>query len=208
MDGGVPGELEYECFDAWRAVITFHGSGVHPGYAKNKLINAATIAARFIAALPEAESPEHTERREGFFHVSSIEGSNEKAEVEMIIRDFEEPRNQERIQLLKSLSLLFELRYPGLKVSIETSHQYKNMYRYIKEFPEVIQRARSAIERAGLSVIERPIRGGTDGSVLSERGHPTPNIFAGEMLIHSRREWVGLSSMEKAVEVILHLGNP
>lgn len=119
LDGGEPGELEAECFDAWGATITFKGISVHPGYAKNKMINAATVLARFLAALPEYETPEHTELREGFFHITGISGSEEEATAKMIIRDFLVPNNERRMDHLKRLKEYFEYRYPGLKIGLE-----------------------------------------------------------------------------------------
>jgi tripeptide aminopeptidase len=184
LDGGEPGELEAECFDAWGAEIKFKGISVHPGFAKNKMINAATTAARFLAAMPDYETPEHTELREGFFHVTSISGSEEEALVKMIVRDFEEPKNQKRMDYLKSLGQHFEVRYPGLKVEIEFQHQYENMWVVMEKHPESVDLARKAMEMAGIDVHQKAIRGGTDGSKLSLMGHPTPNLFAGGMLFH------------------------
>lgn len=206
MDGGYPGELEDECFDAWQIVCRFTGRGVHPGYAKGKMINAAGCAARFVAALPEAEAPEHTSGREGFFHLTHLEGDHEQARVELIIRDFESSKNEARIALLRSLAAWFEQRHHGITVHVEASHQYRNMREFLAPYPQVVEIARRAIEATGTPVIRRAIRGGTDGSRLSELGHPTPNIFAGGLLFHSRKEWIALSSMRKASEAIVHLG--
>ncbi len=205
LDGGEPGELEAECFDAWGAEIKFQGISVHPGFAKNKMINAASTAARFLAAMPDYETPEHTELREGFFHVTSISGSEEEATVKMIVRDFEEPKNQKRMDYLTKLGEYFEVRYPGLKLTIDFKHQYQNMWVVMEKHPESVELAKKAMEMAGVEVEQKAIRGGTDGSKLSLMGHPTPNLFAGGMLFHSRKEWIAKSSLQKAAETAVHL---
>lgn len=205
MDGGYPGELEGECFDAWGADVKFKGVGVHPGYAKNKMVNAVAIASRFVAALPEWQTPERTEKREGFFHVVNVQGDFENASCKMIIRDFEEELNKERIEFLESLKATFEKKYPGLVITIETKHQYQNMRDIIQQFPNVMELADKAIRDTGLEVVRKQIRGGTDGSRLTQLGHPTPNIFEGGMLFHSRKEWIAESSLFKGVETILYL---
>ncbi|MBD3167617.1 peptidase T [bacterium] len=205
LDGGYVGELEGECFDAWRADIAFKGIGVHPGFAKDKMINAIATAARFVAALPEWQTPEHTELREGFFHVVGMEGDFENAKATMIIRDFEEPLNKKRMELLESMKETFEKRYPGLEIDLQFKHQYKNMRDIVNETPEVMDIAERAMEAAGVTVLRKSIRGGTDGSRLTQLGHPTPNLFAGGLHFHSRLEYLPLSSMSKAVETVLQL---
>jgi tripeptide aminopeptidase len=207
LDGGEPGELEAECFDAWGAEIKFQGISVHPGFAKNKMINAATTAARFLAAMPEHETPEHTELREGFFHVTGLSGSEEEAQVKMIIRDFEEANNKCRMDFLRKLAEYFEVRYPGLKIDLDFKHQYENMWVVMEKHPESVELAKKAMEAAGVEVHRKAIRGGTDGSKLSLMGHPTPNLFAGGMLFHSRKEWIAKSALEKAAETVVHLAN-
>jgi tripeptide aminopeptidase len=205
MDGGEPGELEAECFDAWGATIKIQGISVHPGFAKNKMINAATVASRFLAAMPEHETPEHTELREGFFHVTNLTGTEESAEIKMIIRDFDVKLNEKRMDYLRGLKDYFDVRYPGLKIEIDFKHQYENMWVVMEKHPGSVELARKAMEMAGLEVQQKAIRGGTDGSKLSLMGHPTPNIFAGGMLFHSRKEWIAKSSLRKAAETIVHL---
>ncbi len=205
FDGGYPGELEGENFDAWRADVVFKGVGVHPGYAKGKMVNAVLIAGQFAAALPEWQTPATTEKHEGFFHVVNIEGDFENAKLVMIIRDFEEDINKERMALLESLKEYFLKKNPGLGIDLQFKHQYQNMRDIIRETPEVMDLAQKAIEDVGVKVIRKSIRGGTDGARLTQLGHPTPNIFAGGLLFHSRREWVAESSMLKATETILHL---
>jgi len=205
MDGGMMGELEAECFDAFQILLTFHGRNIHPGYAKGKMINAAAVAARFVAALPEAQTPEHTENREGFWHVTELGGKENQARAKLILRDFESESNQARVRLVEQFARTFELRYPGLGIDLETKEQYRNMREVLHKHPEVLSKARRAIEEAGLAVIHRPIRGGTDGARLSFMGMPCPNLFAGGVHFHSRTEWVPVIALQKATEVILHL---
>jgi len=205
MDGSKMGELEFECFDAWKATITFTGLSVHPGYAKNLLINATHVASRFLSEIPEYESPEHTEEREGFYFVSRLEGTVEGANTILIIRDYIEDNNKKRMEFLQKLKDLYELRYPGLKIDLQFEHQYRNMLRFIENDKYVVDLAEKAIEMAGLEVKFHSIRGGTDGSRLSEMGIPTPNIFSGGLLFHSRKEHIPTLALQKASEVLLHL---
>ena len=207
VDGGEMGQLEYECFDAWRATFTFKGLNVHPGIAKNKMINAIEIASRFFSELPEAESPQHTEEREGFYHLLKFQGIPEEATAKVLIRDFEEKGNQRRIEYIKKLKDAYEVRYPGLEIEIEFLHQYQNMVKFLEKKQIIIDTAKQAIEETGIEPIINPIRGGTDGSKLSARGILTPNIFSGGMLIHSRKEHIPTLALQKASEVIIHLAH-
>jgi len=205
VDGGEIGELEFECFDAWLAKIRFIGLNIHPGYAKNKMINAIQIATRFFSELPESESPEHTEEREGFFHLSKLQGKAEEATSRVLIRDFLEENNKRRMDYLKNLKKAYEIRYPGLKIEIDFKHQYQNMFTYLEKKPLVVELAKQAIEKAGLEVKVHHIRGGTDGSRLSAKGVPTPNIFTGGQLFHSRKEYIPTLGLQKAAEVLIYL---
>lgn len=205
MDGGMLGELEEECFDAWEATLVFHGKNIHPGYAKGKMINAGAIAARFVAALPENQTPEHTEKREGFFHLTDMQGTENSARAQFILRDFDKVKNESRAKLIKNLVHLFELRYPGLKIELSLKEQYRNMREVMVTYPHVTAFARQAIKASGLTVIDKPIRGGTDGAQFSFMGVPTPNIFTGGMMFHSKTEWIPEIALQKAPEVILHL---
>ncbi|GAK54751.1 peptidase T [Candidatus Moduliflexus flocculans] len=205
IDGGEMGELEDECFHALRINLTFHGRNVHPGEAKNRMVNAAAIAARFFAALPEHETPEHTELREGFFHLTHLSGDENRAICSLILRDFDGERNMKRVALIEHLIHTFHLRYDGLRVEIETLEQYRNMQEVLRQYPAVVRKAEIAIEQAGLTVIRKAIRGGTDGSRLSFLGLPTPNIFSGGLLYHSKKEWIPEIALQKAAEVMLHL---
>jgi tripeptide aminopeptidase len=205
LDGSEMGELEFECFDAWKATIKFTGLSVHPGYAKNLLINAIHIASRYLSEIPDYESPEHTEEREGFYHLTGLSGEVEEATAELIIRDYKEKNNQKRMEYLKKLGELYEFQYPGLKVNIEFLHQYKNMFQFIESNQQVVDVAKRAIEMAGLDIKIHSIRGGTDGSRLSEMGKPTPNIFSGGLLFHSRKEHIPTLALQKASEVLIYL---
>jgi tripeptide aminopeptidase len=205
IDGGEMGKLEFECFDAWLAQTKFIGLSVHPGHAKNKMINAIQIATRFFSEIPEYESPEHTEEREGFFHLTKLQGKAEEATSRMIIRDFLEENNKRRMDYLENLKKTYEIRYPGLKIEIDFKHQYQNMYTYINKKPIVIELAKQAIEKSGLEVKIHPIRGGTDGARLSTQGIPTPNLFTGGELFHSRKEHIPTLALQKAAEVLIYL---
>jgi tripeptide aminopeptidase len=205
MDGSHPGDLETECFDAFAATITLYGNGVHPGYAYGKMINAILLAHEFISALPKDERPEATRDRQGFFHLCEISGSSEQATIKLIIRDFERSENLKRLDLLTTIASSIEKQYAGARVVVSHTHQYENMREVLLQHPAIVERAHNAIKDAGLAVRNKPIRGGTDGSRLTAMGYPTPNIFAGGMLFHSRREWIALSSMTKAVSTIVHL---
>ena len=204
MDGSSRGELEFESFSADAMTLTFVGFNTHPGYAKNRLINAVKVAADFITRLPREMSPEATDGYEGFVHPYVVQGGGEKASVRFIVRDFRTAALKDKEEMLERLARDAASRY-GARVEISIEEQYRNMREVLDAHPHVIDYAREAIRRAGIPVRERPIRGGTDGSKLSFMGLPTPNIFAGEHNFHSRLEWVSVQDMEKAVEVIVNL---
>jgi len=205
LDGSEMGELEIECFDAWKATIKFKGLSIHPGYAKNLMINAIHIASKFLSELPETESPEHTQDREGFFHLTKLNGKAEEAIASLIIRDFEPKNNQKRMDYLNLLKKLYESRYSGLKIEIDFLHQYSNMIQYLEKDKKLIELAKEAIEKAGLETKVHLIRGGTDGARLSEMGILTPNLFTGGLLFHSRKEYIPTLALQKASEVIIYL---
>jgi tripeptide aminopeptidase len=205
VDGGEVGELQAECFDAWAATITLVGKGVHPGTAKNRLVNAVTAAARLIASLPREETPERTAGREGFFYVYDLQGTVERADIKLIVRDFDAKRNANRLARLTDRVHALERETPGLLCEINTRQQYTNMAVGIATAPQTMSRARAAYRDTGIVPIEKPIRGGTDGSQLTALGHPTPNLFTGGHLYHSRKEWVALGGMVQAATMLLHL---
>jgi len=206
MDGGSRGDLEWESFSADAMTVTFSGFNTHPGYAKGRMINAIKVAAAFIDSLPaDGLSPETTDGRDGFVHPYSIQSAVDRTSVRFIVRDFEVRGLKEKEDLLASLAEQTVSRFPPARVDVVIEEQYRNMREVLDRHPAVVEHAREAMRRAGLTVRERPIRGGTDGSRLSFMGLPTPNLFAGEHNFHSRLEWVSVQDMEKAVEVIIQL---
>lgn len=206
LDGGEAGTLEDETFSADAATITIEGVIAHPGYAKDTLVNAIKIAGEILAALPTNElSPETTEKREGFFHPVRVDGIAEKAVIEFIVRDFETAQLSVLEQRLKEIALSVMQRHPKAKMKFEVKEQYRNMKEVLDKHPMVVAFAHEAIKKAGLDVIQEPIRGGTDGSRLSFMGLPTANLFTGMQAIHSKHEWIGVSDMEKAVETLIYL---
>ena len=206
MDGGPRGELEYESFSADAITITFRGFNTHPGYAKGRMVNAIKLAARFIERLPpDRVSPETTEEREGFVHPYVLDAGVDRTSVKLLLRDFRTEGLREKEAWLRQLAAGVVAEVPGAAFDVEVEESYRNMREVIDAHPLIVEHAREAIRRSGLTVRERPIRGGTDGSRLSFMGLPTPNIFAGEQNFHSRLEWVSVQDMEKAVDVIVEL---
>lgn len=206
LDGGVLGSIEDESFSADSVEVIIHGISAHPGYAKNKLVNAIKIASEFIDELPkDSWSPETTADREGFVHPTSITGVLEKATVKFIIRDHITARLKEYEDRLKALVDQIVAKYPGVTSEFKITEQYRNMKEVIKEVPFVTDNAIEAMKRAGVTPKPVIIRGGTDGSRLSFMGLPCPNLFTGEMGIHSKHEYVSVQDMEKAVKTMVHL---
>ena len=206
LDGGEIGTLEDETFSADGVTITVYGVIAHPGYGKNKLVNAIKIVGEIAAALPRTEwSPETTEKREGFVHPVQIEGIAEKASISFIIRDFETAKLAEYEARLKTIAGNVLANYPKATMTFEVKEQYRNMKEVLQHHPHITAYAEEAYKRAGLSVVKEPIRGGTDGSRLSFMGLPCPNLFTGMQAIHSKHEWIGVKDMEKAVETLVHL---
>lgn len=204
MDGGEIGELEYENFNAAVAKVTFKGRNVHPGYAKHKMINSIRIANQFILMLPRWETPEHTEGYEGFYHLVQIEGDVEKTTLTYIIRDHDRDRFERRKRELEHLTRKTNNEFPGC-ATIEINDQYFNMREKIEPVMHIITTAEEAMRLAGVTPKVQPIRGGTDGAQLSFKGLPCPNIFAGGLNFHGRYEFVPVSSMEKARNVIIEI---
>lgn len=206
LDGGNRGHLEGESFSADGVTIHFNGISAHPGYAKDKLVSAIKVASTFIEKLPKNEwSPETTEGRDGYVHAVSIEGLIEKTTLEFIIRDFETTKLIEHEERLKKLAEETVAEYPGTSMKFIVKEQYRNMKEMLDPNPQVMNNAEEAYKRAGLEVERKSIRGGTDGSRLSFMGMPCPNIFTGEMAIHSKQEYVSVQDMQKSVEVLAHL---
>lgn len=206
IDGGSRGELEYESFSADLFTVVFKGFNTHPGYARGRMVNAIRAAADFIASLPRGEmSPETTAGDEGFVHPYDLQAGVDVTTVKVLIRDFVTGELGTRRAMLEHLAREAANRHPGCGLETTVTEQYRNMREVLERHPEVVEHAREAMRRTGIQPIERPIRGGTDGSRLSFMGLPTPNLFAGEHNFHSRVEWVSAQDMEKAAEVIVAL---
>lgn len=206
LDGGSRGELEFESFSADAITATFKGFNTHPGYAKGRMVNAIRAAADFIARLPrDTMSPETTEGYEGYLHPYQMQAGVDSTSVKVLVRDFVTERLKEKEALVQQLAREVAARYPGSTVEFTIDESYRNMREVLEQHPRVMDYARQAIRSAGLEPIEKPIRGGTDGSRLSFMGLPTPNLFAGEHNFHSRLEWVSAEDMDRAVEVIVNL---
>ena len=204
IDGSQVGELEYENFNAAEAKVTATGKSVHPGYAKGKMVNAISLINEFMSLLPEKEVPEHTDGREGFFHINHLKGEIEKAELELIIRDHDKSLFESRKKMLKNIVHDLNERH-GDYLSVEIKDQYFNMRQKIEPVFHVVDIAKEAMEELGIQPIIKPIRGGTDGSQLSYMGLPCPNIFAGGHNFHGKYEYVPVESMQKAVAVIVKI---
>ena len=205
MDGGEAGEIEYENFNAASARITIQGRNVHPGYAKDKMINAIRVASEFIALLPADESPERTEGYEGFYHPISISGGVDSATVTLIIRDHDRDIFNHRKEFIAQVVKDLDERYGQGVVSVEINDQYANMREVIEPVMYVIDTACEAMRQAGVEPSIKAIRGGTDGAQLSFMGLPCPNIFAGGLNFHSRYEFVPIQSMQKAMMTIVRI---
>lgn len=206
IDGSSLGELETETFSADAVVIKFFGKNIHPGYAKNIMINSIKIASNFIDSLPkDGLSPETTDEREGYVHCGSFNGNEELTILKFIIRDFDSRKLKDYEEFLKKLAEETVTKYPGARMEFQVIEQYRNMKEILDKHPHVNDYAIEAMERLEIKPIMHPIRGGTDGSRLSFMGLPTPNIFAGEHSFHSQLEWVAVQDMEMAVKTIVEV---
>ena len=205
VDGGMEGELEYENFNAASAKVEIQGRNVHPGYAKNKMINAIEVAGDLMHLLPAEERPEHTEGYEGFFHCVGMTGTVEHATLSYIIRDHDADRFEQRKRFMWSAVDFLRAKYGGDVVNLTLKDQYYNMRKMVEPHPQVIDRALEAMEMADVKPLVRPIRGGTDGARLSFMGLPCPNLFTGGMNFHGKFEYCSLTTMKKAQQVIINL---
>jgi tripeptide aminopeptidase len=206
MDGSEAGELQDETFTAAEVTLTIHGVDIHPGFAKDILVNAARLAARIVAALPSDRlTPETTDEREGYIHPYALGGDAQRSTVTMIVRDFDDDLLQQHIDLIRSTAEEVVGAEPRARLEVDVHHQYPNMKSHLAPFPEVVQAAERAIAAEGLQPRRTVIRGGTDGSRLSAMGLPTPNIFTGGHEFHSVREWASLQDMASAAAVIVRL---
>ncbi|MEO7270878.1 MAG: peptidase T [Vicinamibacterales bacterium] len=206
LDGGGPGELEYESFSADAITVTFKGFNTHPGYAKGRMVNAIRLAAAFIASLPTADlSPETTDGYQGYVHPYQVDASVDQTSVRVLLRDFVTSGLADKAAMIEGLARQVVAGAPRASVSFVVEQSYRNMREVLDQTPDVIDRARRAITRIGIEPIEKPIRGGTDGSRLSFMGLPTPNLFTGEHNFHSRLEWTSRGELELAVAAIVEV---
>ena len=205
IDGGDLGELEYENFNAASAKVTITGISVHPGYAKGKMLNASIVAHEFISMLPEDERPETTDGYQGFYHLTGMEGCCEKAQLSFIIRDHDHERFDERKALMCEVAERLNQRYGDGVCHVVIADQYYNMLEKIQPVSHIIERAKEAMLKAGVTPKVQPIRGGTDGAQLSFKGLPCPNLFTGAVNFHGPYEFVSIQVMEKATNIITNL---
>jgi tripeptide aminopeptidase len=205
VDGGPLGELQYESFNAAAAKVVFKGNSVHPGTAKNKMVNAGKMAAAFVSKFPDKESPEHTEGYEGFYHLISIEGNVELTEVYYIIRDHDKEKFEDRKETVRKFVRDMQEIYGEENVVLEMKDQYYNMREKIEPVIEVVELASQAMKNLEIEPVIEPVRGGTDGSQLSYMGLPTPNLFTGGENFHGKFEYISVDNMEKATNVIVEI---
>ena len=205
MDGGEVGELEFENFNAAAAKVIVKGRNVHPGYAKNKMVNAIRVANEFMNLIPVNETPESTEGYEGFYHVVGVEGEVEQATITYIIRDHDRDKFEARKECMFAWGEAINAKYGAGTVTVELKDQYYNMRQQIEPVMHIIDIAFKAMEEAGVTPKVKAIRGGTDGAQLSFKGLPCPNIFAGGLNFHGRYEFVPIQSMEKAMNVVVKI---
>jgi tripeptide aminopeptidase len=205
LDGGPIGELETECFNAWGADIKFTGKSMHLGTARGIMANAASMAASFAAMLPRSESPEATDGYYGYYCPLEIHGDVENANLEVFIRDFDSKGAERRVAALEIFARAVEAQFPGGKVAVNAKAQYFNMKVKIDEKPEVLEKLKQAFINMNIEIRQKPIRGGTDGSRLTEMGIPTPNIFTGGRNAHSRLEWLSIPEMAAACRLTAEL---
>ena len=205
IDGGPIGELESECFNAWKADVKFSGISMHLGTARGSMVNAALMASVYTAMLPRNESPEATDGYYGYYCPLAIQGDVENAHLEVFIRDFDIKNGERRIAALESFAKAVEAQFPGGRIEVITSVQYLNMKEKISARPEVLEKLRKAFINTGVNIVESPIRGGTDGSELTQLGIPTPNIFTGGRNFHSRLEWLSVPEMATSCKLVVEL---
>jgi len=206
LDGGERGSFTDETFSADGVMINFDGISAHPGYGKNKMINALKVAATFLDLLPKNEfSPETTEDREGFVHPVRIEGIAERVKIEFIVRDFETRNLKLHETRLEQFAKQAVGKFPGASYEFEVKEQYRNMKEVLRNYPQIEEYAQEAMKRSGIKFKKESARGGTDGSRLSFMGLPCPDIFTGEMAFHGKHEYVSIQDMQKAVEVLVNL---
>ena len=208
VDGDGEGRVEGECFSAWLVKVSVAGTSYHPGEARGRLVNAVEIAGEFVSRVPKEESPQATDGRFGYYAPISLNGSIETADCEYIIRDFDDAVCRRRIRSLRALAASLESLHPGARVTVKARRQYANMRPFIAGARyDILGILKEAVRKAGCEPVEKSIRGGTDGSRLSEGGLPCPNLFDGGYDYHSRREWASLSAMTRSAMTLVHLAD-
>ena len=205
VDGGALGELEYECFNAASCAVRVKGVNIHPGSAKNQMVNASLVAMEFAGMLPPWERPEHTEGYEGFYHLTGMSGNEEAAELRYILRDHDRAKLEEKKTVINTACEVLNQRYGAGTVTVELKDSYRNMKEIVEQYPEILERAKRAFTVNGVEPLVQPIRGGTDGAQLSFRGLPCPNLSTGGCNFHGRKELIPVPAMEKMVDVLLSL---
>ncbi|MBR3671619.1 MAG: peptidase T [Spirochaetia bacterium] len=205
VDGDTEGCIESECFNAYSAKLSIKGVSIHPGSGKGKLVNASILGARFLSMLPSDQMPETTEGRDGFFCPVSISGTIEQCQVTLILRDFDASGMERRISIVEQAAETLKKSYPAAEFELEFVHSYSNMKEYIDKNKKCLSYLEKAVEKTGIKPVHKLIRGGTDGSRLSELGHPCPNIFTGGQNFHGKLEWAAVPAMERTVQVIINL---
>jgi len=205
VDGGALGELEYECFNAASCRVIVKGISIHPGNAKNQMVNACLVAMEFAGMLPPWERPEHTEKYEGFYHLNGMSGTEEGAELRYILRDHDLAKLEEKKATMTAVCELLNRRYGEGTVTLEIRDSYRNMKEIVEQYPDILERAKQAFLGNGVQPIIKPIRGGTDGAQLSFRGLPCPNLSTGGYNFHGKKELIPVEAMEKMTEVLVSI---
>ena len=205
VDGGALGELEYECFNAASCVVRVTGVSIHPGSAKNQMINASLVAMEFAGMLPPWERPEHTEGYEGFYHLTGMSGNEESAELRYILRDHDSAKLEAKKAMMNAAADMLNRRFGAGTVTVELKDSYRNMKEIVELHPKILERAKNAFEANGVEPVVQPIRGGTDGARLSFMGLPCPNLSTGGYNFHGRKELIPVPAMEKMVDVLVSL---
>ena len=206
FDGGAVGEIEYETFSADRGVVKIKGVSIHPGLAKDKMVNAAHLAAKIVQTLPQATmTPETTDGKQGFIHITDMNGGSSEMELKFILRDFERDGLAEKGDLLRKVCDAVQASEPRAEITCEIYPQYRNMRYWLEDDMTPVEKARDAAKALGIETVSVPIRGGTDGSRLTELGVPTPNLFTGMQNIHGPQEWISVQDMAKATQLMLKI---
>ncbi|MFM7152390.1 MAG: M20/M25/M40 family metallo-hydrolase, partial [Gemmataceae bacterium] len=206
LDGGATAEIDIETFSADLATVTITGINIHPAIAKGRMVNAVRLAGLLLDRLPRlTQSPETTENRDGFLHPYRIEGGVAQVTLQILLRDFDTPKLAQRVEIIRQVAATLSAEYPTAKIEVKVTPQYRNMADGLHKEPRAVSFAEEAMRRAGLHPKKEIVRGGTDGSRLTELGLPTPNLSTGEHNIHSPLEWTCLEEMESAVRVLIEL---